>query len=128
MTITQGISGTVKEISGNQMPGPGVKRPEPKGLRTTLYVYELTSLQQVDRDGEAPLYKAIHTKLVDSVQTNDGGQFSLSLPVGKYSLFTRVGGQYFANLFDANNNIFPVTVEKDKVTPVDFLVNINATY
>jgi hypothetical protein len=124
--LKQGISGFVKEVSGNQMPGPGRKLPEPTAVQTTIYIYEATSLSQVK--GEGPLYTSVLSRLVDSVASDEKGQFAVSLEPGNYSLFAKVDGKLFANVFDTKNNITPVTVEANKVSEVSILINDKATY
>ena len=126
--MKQGIRGSVTEVKGNQMPGPGRELPPPKAIQTTVYVFEPTSLSQVVAVGASPLYSAIRTKLVDSVQTDEKGLFAFSLKPGTYSIFARVDGYYFANVFDGKNTIAPVTVEEGKVTEANILVNDKATY
>ncbi len=124
----QGIEGTVYLVAGNQMPGPGISRPAPKGFKTTLYVYELTGMSQVAKKGEASFYSSIRTRLVKKILTNSKGRFTLQLPPGRYSLFTKKGPLFFANTFDDKNNIAPVEVLRNKMTKADVQVNYNAVY
>src|SRR5262245_61390217 len=114
--LKQGIAGFVKEVTGNQMPGPGRELPEPKGVRTIVFVYETTNVSQTDQVNGSPFYTAIRTRLIDSVHTDEKGFFSLSLVPGAYSLFTKVDGKYYSNNFDTKNNIAPVTVEANRVS------------
>src|SRR3954471_17085912 len=79
-----GISGHIYFVSGNQMPSPDEPRPGPQGIKTILYVYELTNMSQVSRDGVSAFYKSISTKLVKTVDTNDDGSFKVKLKPGKY--------------------------------------------
>jgi hypothetical protein len=126
--LKQGIRGTVKEETGNRMPGPGRELPPPQAVQTTVYVYEPTNLSQVDQAGTSPLYNAIRSRLVDSVMTDKEGNFEVSLKPGNYSVFVQTRGKYFANSFDAKNNIAPVTVEAGKVSEVNIVINDRATY
>jgi hypothetical protein len=126
--LKQGIRGTVKEVTGNRMPGPGRELPEPKAVMTTVYVYEVTNLSQVVQEGTSPLYRSIKSRLIDSVMTDEKGNFAFSLEAGTYSLFAKVDGKYFANSFDGKNNIAPVTVEEGKVAETSILINDKATY
>ncbi|MEO8403936.1 MAG: hypothetical protein ABI480_05060 [Chitinophagaceae bacterium] len=123
-----GISGHVYFVSGNQMPSPDRPAAAPQGLKTTLYVYELTNMSQVGRDGVSAFYKSISTKLVKTVETNDDGSFKVKLKPGKYSLFVKKGDLFFSNIFDGENNIYPVEVEKGKMTEEEFKVNYGAAY
>ncbi len=127
-TITEGISGRITITAGNQMPMKGAEQPVPRGTQATVLVYEPTNLNQVTRSGNTPVYTAIHTKRVASVETDSTGSFSLSLPPGSYSVFIKQGGQFYANLFDTRNNIALFVVEPGKVTPVNLTVSVSASY
>ena len=126
--MSQGIHGMVKEESGNRMPGPGRELPPPIPVKTTIYVYEPTSLSQVESANGGPVYTAVKSKLIKSVETDEKGSFRIALPPGTYSLFAKVEGGFFANSFDGNNRIHPVVVEEDKFTEVDILINHKAVY
>ena len=124
----QGIEGYVYLVTGNQMPGPGVKRPAPKGIKTTVYIYALTNISQVVKPDDSPFYSSIKTKLVKRVVSDSKGRFSVQLPPGSYSVFTKKDSLFYANLSDEKNNIFPVKVAKGKMTKIDVQVNYNAVY
>jgi len=126
--IRQGIEGNISIQSGNMMPSPNRPSPRPHGIMATIYIYEPTNLSQVARVGTSTFYTDIRTKLIASVQSDSTGHFIVALPPGSYSLFTKQNNQFYANLFDTNNNISLYTVEKDKLTPVKFNVNYAATY
>ena len=115
----QGIEGTVYLVSGNQMPAPGHKRPPLPGVQTTLYIYELTNIRQVTRQGQSPYFLAIRTKLIKQVGTDSLGHFRVGLPAGRYSLFTRKNGLYYASGYDTENNIAPVEVFPGRITKAD---------
>jgi len=116
---SSGIRGTVYAAAGNQMPAPGVPRSSLKGIRTTIYIYELTNISQVVRQGSSPYYTAIGTRLVRQADTDDSGHFKLSLPPGRYSLFTKKQDLFYASRMDERNNIAPVEVLAGKMTKVD---------
>ncbi|HSC38175.1 MAG TPA: hypothetical protein VLD19_09900 [Chitinophagaceae bacterium] len=133
--IQQGISGFVYQESGNRMPlksvEPGGKSAEPdlpKGLSATVYIYEATSLSQVSRVDVSPFYTAIRTKQVATAHSDSTGAFTVGLAPGTYSLFVKQGDRFYANSFDSNNLINPVTVEKDRLTRTKIIVNSSATY
>ena len=124
----QGIEGYVYWLAGNQMPSPDRKPSVPKGIRTTVYIYPLTNINQVTRLGHTPFYTAINTKLVSTVDTDSNGYFKLGLNPGHYSLFIKKGDLFFANGFDKDNNIAPTEVLAGKMTKVDFTVDYDAVY
>lgn len=123
-----GICGYVYEVKGNQMPSPGEKRDPPKGIVTELYVYELTAPSQAVKADRVGFYKSVSSKLVKKVTTNQKGYFIVTLPPGKYSLLTRVDSLFYANIFDQDNNLYPVEVEKNKMTEIVIKQDYNAAY
>ena len=123
-----GIEGYMFLISGNRMPSPDAKLSPPKGVKAVLYIYELTSLAQVTRQGESAFYTSIHTRLVQSVTSDDKGYFFVSLPPGEYSLFTKKDALFYANNFDGSNHIAPVKVVSHKVTQVNVNIDYDAVY
>ena len=86
----------------------------PQRHSATLYIYELTNLSQVTRVGESAFYSNIRTRLVQTVQSDASGYFSVSLPPGQYSLFTKKDALFYANNFDGQNNMAPVKVSPGK--------------
>jgi hypothetical protein len=126
--IFQGIEGHVYFVTGNQMPSPDVKPAKPKGLKTTLYIYELTNLNQVKKQDHSPFYSFIPTKLVKQANSGKDGHFKVSLPVGQYSIFVKKDSLFFANWFDGNNNIAPVKVLPDSTSKIDIKVDYSASY
>lgn len=123
-----GIKGHVYLVTGNQMPSPDEPPSLPKGTKTTLYIYELTNINQAAREGMTVFYTNISTKPVKQVETADDGSFSVRLKPGRYSLFVKKGDLFYSSVFDAQNNIHPVDVVKGKMTEEDFRVNYDAVY
>ncbi|MBR2649714.1 MAG: hypothetical protein IKD55_12785 [Sediminibacterium sp.] len=127
VVFSQGITGIVEEISGNQMPRIGREPDKPKPFPTTVFFYAPTDITQVQRIGETPLYTSIFTKLIATTETDSLGKFTVSLPPGRYSVFVQVEKKFFANNFDIRNNISLVTVEENKLADIKILVNHKAT-
>jgi hypothetical protein len=129
VSVKQGISGLVTESIGNQMPMKSRPPAQPKGIVTTVYFYEPTQLNQtLSNEPNTGYYTLIKTRLVASIDTDSTGAFAISLPAGKYSVFVKKGLYYYANLFDAQNNIALFTVEVDQLTKINLTVNSAATY
>jgi len=125
--IKQGIAGKVLWKSGNQMPSPDAPPSRGKGVQRTVYIYERTNGTQAETiDGV--FHTSIQTNLVTQVVTDANGNFAVALKPGVYSLFTKEEKGLYANLFDGENNIYPVEVEEGQVTTVEFLINYNASY
>ena len=123
-----GIEGYIFRISGNQMPSPNINPSPPNGIKSVLYIYELTSFSQVVRQGRSGFYSSINSRLVQTVHSDDRGFFFASLPPGEYSLFTKKDALFYANNFDGNNHIAPVKVVAHKVTQVKVNVDYDAVY
>ena len=123
----QGIVCNVYLITGDQMPSPDVKREPPKGIRTKIYIYEITTTSQVENAKEASFYSFIRTKLVKIVESDEKGYFKTSLAAGAYSLFAKKDGLFYANLFEGNN-INPVIVPANEFAHIVFNISYDAVY
>jgi hypothetical protein len=110
------------------MPSPDQKREPPKGIKTEVFIHELTGANQVTPGDRAGFYKSVNSKLVKKVSTNEKGFFKVKLQPGTYSVFTRVDSLYYANLFDQDNKIYPVEVQKKKMTEVVIKQDFNSFY
>ena len=115
-TVSQGIEGVVYRASGNHMPAPGHGSGSPAGIPSTVYIFALTNISQVVREGSSSYYTQIHTRLIKQTGTDSNGYFRVSLPPGIYSLFTKKGDLFFASRRDDKNNIAPVEVLPGKIT------------
>lgn len=145
----QGIEGIVYPVSGNRMPAPNRQpvpgataggggsssgaapaspagsssgnspSGSPRGVKSTVYVFELTNISQVTRQGQTSYYVVVNTKLVKQADTDDTGYFKIALPPGRYSVFTRKGDLFYASRRDEKNNIAPVEVAEGKFTRFD---------
>lgn len=130
--IDQGIQGQVRWLEGNLMPtisdDPQTKQTPQHGapVEREILVYELTSMDQAE--GTGPVFSGINTQLVTQVKTDDKGRFSVELPAGRYSLFTKEPEGYFANQFDGEGHINPITVYQDSVRQVLIEINYKAAY
>lgn len=132
--VTQGIAGQVLWIEGNQMPSiinekkpeNTPDRPAPKGIKREVHIYELTNLGQASSNG--PFFSDIQTKLVEKTETDEDGNFAVSLPVGNYSVFVKEDEGLFANQMDGQGNINPAEVTQDQITPLTLEVNYKAAY
>ena len=123
-----GLKGHVYLVAGNQMPSPDQPPAAPKGIQTNLYIFELTNISQVSREGMSAFYKGVSTRLVREVATNADGSFSVKLKPGWYSLFVKKGELFYSSQFDEKNNIHPVEVKSKQVAEVTFQANYDAVY
>jgi uncharacterized protein YfaS (alpha-2-macroglobulin family) len=125
--IQQGICGSIFWKSGNYMPSPNRETPKAKSIQRELLVYELTNISEATlQDG---FYTAIVKSKIKSIKSDAEGKFCLNLPEGDYSLFVKEGDKgLYANSFDGAGNIFPVKVNKDKVSIIVFTIDYQAVY
>lgn len=123
----QGITGYVYVVKGNQMPSPDRPSSPPAGVKTTLYVYELTNTSQATGQ-QGAFYKTVSTKLVKEIVTDDKGYFKAKLKPGWYSLFVKKGDMFYSNIFDGKSNIHPVEVKKGEWTKEEFKADYDAVY
>jgi len=124
--IAEGIKGRIEIWEGDFMPpGKGKIYYEKK----VVLIFEKTNLTNCQgEEGNPTFYTKVNSRLIDSVVSDKDGYFSLSLPPGEYSLFVRERGLFYANLFDGDGFIFPVRVEKGKITEVNIRIDYKATY
>lgn len=122
----QGITGSVVVVEGNQMPGPGQKRPEAKPARRNVVVYALTNQQETTlRDG---LFSDLKTERIAKTRSKRNGRFRISLPPGRYSIFVEEADGLYANVWDAEMNIHPVTVTAKTFSNVKIEITRNASF
>ena len=97
-------------------------------MKRQVLIYEATTRSQVVPAGVSSLYSKINTRLIKKIETNSEGAFKAELDPGKYSLFIQEEDGFFANVFDGQGIINPVTVEAGKFTDVVIKVNYKAVY
>ncbi len=130
--VEQGLAGQVFWLEGDMMPSindaPDVNRKKLKGepVEREVHIYKLTTMDEATSEG--PFFKNIRTKLIETVQSNEEGQFIVSLPAGRYSVFVKEESGLFANLFDGEGYINPVEVKEGEITPIKIEVNYKAAY
>jgi hypothetical protein len=125
--IQQGICGSIFWKSGNFMPSPDREMPKAKPVQREILVYELTNISEATLQNG--FYTAIVKSKIKSIKSDAEGKFCLDLPKGEYSLFVKEGEKgLYANSFDGQGNIFPVKVNKDKVSIIVFTIDYQAVY
>lgn len=128
---TQGIIGEVKWVEGNLMPSIGdttyATRAKGVPIKREIYIYKVTKPDDAVRE-DGNFYASIRTQLVKKVKSGKDGRFKVKLPPGKYSVFVVEKEGLFANIFDGDNCINPVTVQANNFTEIQILVNYKAYY
>jgi hypothetical protein len=129
--LKQGITGTVIFKSGNYMPSVDNQNSPATNLGVTreIFVYQLTNQSQVQQDPEdMTFFTNPKTKLVAKTKSKKNGCFTIRLAEGKYSVFVKEKGKFYANSFDGEGNIFPVSVKEGNATNIVFEINCGAVY
>lgn len=126
--IKQGIKGTILFSSGNLMPSPDKTPHVAQGVKRRIALFEVTTLEQVETGTKAGFYSKIATKKWKETESDAQGCFILKAKVGRYSLFVWEKGEWYANSFGPNGEIFEVEIKENEVTPVEFSINHAAVY
>ncbi|MEP2774244.1 MAG: carboxypeptidase regulatory-like domain-containing protein [Fulvivirga sp.] len=125
-TLNQGLKGQVLWLEGNFMPGPGQnKKGEP--VEREIYIYDVINAKDLQEKGNK-LYEMPDQEPIAIAQSNSDGLFEVSLPAGRYSVFTKEEEGLFANAFDGEMNLNPITVEAQKFKEVILKINYKAAY
>ena len=122
----QGIKGQVFWVSGNQMPGPDKSKSPQQGIVREIVIYPEMKLQDTKQtDG---FFTDIQSKPIATVISQADGCFKIKLLPGNYSVFVKESKGLFANLFDGQGNINPITVKAKKYTWITLTVDYEAAY
>lgn len=130
-TLRQGIQGKVLWLEGNLMPtivedSQKIEADQGTPVERTVCIYQLTHQNQATlTEG---FYTDINSKLIKKVATGEDGQFQVYLEPGRYSVFVEEPQGLYANLFDGQGYIQPVTVIKDSVSQITLKVDYKAVY
>ena len=124
---TQGITGVLMVRQGDFMPSPEEnppKRGTEKPSSGQVYVYQAVSVANA---GMGPYYNSLGEPM-HIIKTDEEGTFSQELPAGTYSLFIKTEQGLYANIFDGQGLINPVTVKEGAMTDVQLVQDNQATY
>lgn len=125
----QGVVGTITWLEGNMMPSiQDGEDPEKEAQKVerTVQIFPLTNISDVKvEDG---LITSIATKKIKEVKTDGSGKYAIDLSPGRYSVVTVEEGGLFANIFDGDGNIQPITIKENEWTLLDIQINYKAFY
>lgn len=126
----QGICGVVREKRGNYMPSPDSPRPNPDGapVERDVLIFPLLNKSQIEAGENGFINSVGAAKPVKTVKSGKDGKFCVSLPVGQYTVMVREEKGLYANLSDSKNNIFPVSVQKNKSVTVTVDITHQAVF
>ncbi|WP_461082758.1 hypothetical protein [Spirosoma flavus] len=126
--MKQGICGTVIVKQGNQMPSPDAKSPEAQPAQREVLIFPLLNINSVDAGDNGFINSVRSAKPVKTIHSDKDGKFCLALPIGKYSLLIREPKGLYANLYDSQNNIFPIRIEKNRQINVTVEITHQAVF
>jgi hypothetical protein len=124
VSLNTGIAGTLLKKEGNCMPmigGSGNTSCKTYPVRRTIMIYNYSTTNDVD--GWAPFYKTVHSKLVAQVNADQDGFFQVAVDPGKYSIFIKENNSFYANSYDAQSGIQPVTVASDSMNIITLILD-----
>ena len=121
------FQGEVRWVTGNQMPGPNRATTEGAPVVREIFIYK-PLLQKELPMGSTGLFVNLPGDPVKVVQSNQEGKFMVTLPPGKYSVFTKEDDGYFGGTFDMNGVVSPVVLNSGDNPPYKIIVNYSAAY
>ncbi len=124
----QGICGTVSEKRGNHMPSPDSPPPKGHPIEREILIFPLLNMSKIEAGDNGFIKSVGEAKPIETVKSDKAGKFCVLLPAGRYSIVVREPKGLYANLFDAQNNIFPVTVKKGKQETVSVEITHQAVF
>jgi hypothetical protein len=126
--IKEGVKGKIILQKGNFMPSPEGKPKVGIGVKREIAFFEPTRDDQTEQGKGPGFYKKIYTKRVLRLFSDNQGCFVAKLKPGKYSMFVKEEGQWYANSFGPNNEIFEVEVKAGEVSELEFRINHGAAF
>ncbi|MVM33229.1 hypothetical protein GO755_24525 [Spirosoma sp. HMF4905] len=126
----QGICGTVLVKRGNHMPGPDSPKSNATGspVEREVLIFPLLNMSQVEAGDNGFINSVGAAKPIKTIKSEKDGTFCVSLPTGRYSVIVQEPKGLYANLYDTKNNIFPVTVEKNKTAQIKVEITHQAVF
>jgi hypothetical protein len=125
---TQGVSGTVTRITGNQMPsiGENRQRSKPQPVKTSVWVF---SGRIPAKGTNLSIAEAKQNfKLVTQVKTDKNGKFFVKLSPGEYTIFAQYGNDLYLNSFLGDGSFKTVQVTEGKITETRLVNSENASF
>ena len=127
----QGIVGEVRWLEGNLMPtiGDTTYAARAKGIpvKREIHIYKAVKTEDTKVE-DGTFFTKVNSAMVKKIKTDREGRFRISLPSGRYSVFVLEEDRLFANIFNGDNLINPVTVEPGNYTEIQISINYQAYY
>jgi len=96
------------------------------GIEREIHVYNAVLLRQTQYAGG--FFKNIDAVYVGTMKSTPDGFFTIKLPPGRYSLFTKEENGLFANLFDHDGCVNCVLVKPRKFSWSTITIDYEAAY
>ncbi|PAX51929.1 hypothetical protein [Brunnivagina elsteri] len=125
---TQGVSGIVTRVTGNQMPsiGENRQRSKPQPIKTSVWVF---SGRIPAKGTRLSITEARQNfKLVTQVKTDKNGKFFVKLLPGEYTIFAQYGNDLYLNSFLGDGSFKTVQVTEGKITETRLVNSENASF
>ena len=117
----QGVHGQLFWVNGNLTSETEKKHIPQQGMVREIFVYELSTPSDVElEDG---FFVKVHTKLAARGFCKVDGSFKIKLEPGRYSIFVKEDQGLYANVFNNENHISPVTVLPRKYSWITISIN-----
>jgi hypothetical protein len=125
---SQGVSGFVTRLQGNQMPtvGRNSARAEPSPISTDVWIFSGRIQGKGTHWSVSEAEK--HPNLVTRVRSDAQGKFFVSLPPGEYTVFAQYGSDLYLNSFLGDGSYASVQVSEGKVTEVRLVNTEDAAF
>lgn len=127
-SVVQGICGMVIVKRGNQMPSPDAPPRKGEPVERDVLIYPLLNMSQVQANEKGFITSVGNKQPVKIVKSGKDGRFCVSLPAGQYSVLVQEPGGLYANLSDSQNNLFPVTVQKNRQVTIGVTISHQAAF
>ncbi len=129
MSSAQSICGMIVEKRGNQMPGPGRTPSKGQPIAREVAVFPLLAVNQVTSDEAGFITDLKGVQPLQSSQSAKDGTFCFSqLPVGRYSVLVHESKGWYANSFDTQNHLNPVTVTSSQTATMIIQITHRAAF
>ncbi|WP_227500115.1 hypothetical protein [Synechococcus sp. PCC 7335] len=118
-TLSQGIKGTISQLSGNQMPS---NSPNPSAteepVSTTVWVFS----DRIPGPGSPywPIAEAKqHPNLVCTTQSDAAGHYQIQLPPSEYTVLAQYDESLYLNSFQGDGSYRSITVAPEQIIEFD---------
>lgn len=122
-----GIKGKIIFREGDFYPSGEIKGSgRVYAVKREIFIHQLTTLKEADL-AEGNFIKNIYSTPVDTIVSNDQGEFFAPLEPGEYSLFVNENHRLYSKITETGR-FLPVVVKKDSVEEITIEIDYKANY